>query len=414
MTEQEADALRRRLARLGRRGAKRPPAEPRRSRPPGRLPPGDEVSTPHGIAYRLEDRYAPDFGHGSGLLGELVGIDSGLVAEVAFQPDLQGVAVDRLAFIDTETTGLAGGAGTLVFLVGIGHFDEQGFRLRQYFLRDPAEERAMLFALREDLQTAEGFVTFNGRAFDIPLLEMRYVMGLRSRWELTKWPQIDLLHISRRLWSRELPDCTMSTIEQEVLGVERSEQDVPGAAIPGMYLDYLHTRSGGGMNRVIYHNAVDVLSLVTLAAKAVERHQGADLGRLSGGEALAVARWHQSADRGTEALRAYRAAIQSGSGEVRLEAFRRYTVLLKRLDRHEEALESWRQWHETDPADPRPCIELAKYYEWRSHDLGQAAHWAQEASLTIASWPSGWRRERMQAEIEHRLARIEGKRSRKD
>jgi hypothetical protein len=204
----------------------------------------------------------------------------------------------------------------------------------------------------------------------------------------------------------------MSTIEQEVLGVKRSEQDVPGGQIPGMYLDFLHTGDGQDMHRVIYHNAIDVLSLVTLAAQAVDRHQGARLGGLSGAEALAVARWHQSADRTADAVQAYLAAIQSGSDGVRLEAFRRYTVLLKRLDRYGEALDIWRMWHDTDPEDPRPCIEMAKFHEWQSHDLGQAQHWSQEAALTIASWPEGWRRERMRAEIEHRLARIERKRAR--
>lgn len=411
MTEASSDDLRRRLARIGRKGASRQREAARSRRPPAArgLPPGEELRTPHGVAFRLEAHYAPDFDHGAGQLAQISTLDASLVAEVAFRARRGAVSLDRLAFIDTETTGLAGGAGTLVFLVGIGSFVEQGFRLRQYFLRDPSEEGAMLFSLRGDLEGADCFVTFNGRAFDIPLLEMRYVLGLRSRWELTKHPQIDLLPISRRLWRRELPNCTLSTIEREVLGVRRTHEDIPGAQIPSMYLDFLHTGDGSQMSRVLYHNALDVLSLVTLTTHAVSRHQESRAGNLSPAEALAVARWHQHSGRASEALQSYEEAIESGSRPVRLEALRRRTVYLKRLDHHAQAEESWRLWHQIDPRDPAPCIEMSKLYEWRTPDLRQAEHWAREALHCLADWPEDWRRARLEPEINHRLERIRRK-----
>ncbi len=410
MSEKLSDDLRRRLARLGRKpitGAEKA-GSPRGDGARG-LPTGDELSTPHGVAFRIEEHYAPEFDHGGGRLEELSTLDGRLVGQVAFRTDRRPVAHDHLAFIDTETTGLAGGAGTLIFLVGVGSFGDQGFRLRQYFLRDPSEESAMLFALRDELAEADCFVTFNGRAFDIPLLEMRYVMGLRSRWELTKYPQIDLLPISRRLWRKDLPDCTLSTIEQRVLGVRRTEEDIPGALIPAMYLDFLRTGDGTQMSRVLYHNALDVLSLVTLTAHAVERHQEARLGNLSGAEALAVGRWHQRTGRSATALRAYARAIELGSAPVRLEALRRCTIYLKRLDRHAEAEQSWRLWHQIDPEDPTPCIEMSKLYEWRAPDLHQAEIWARQALACLAHWPDDWRRKRVRSEIAHRLARIQRK-----
>jgi uncharacterized protein YprB with RNaseH-like and TPR domain len=410
MSEAFGDDLRRRLARLGRApsGRHQGPIAARPQVAQG-LPAGDELSTPHGIAFRLEEHYAPGFDHGSGRLEELSALDAALVAEVAFRTGRRAVPHDRMAFIDTETTGLAGGAGTLVFLVGVGTFDETGFRLRQYFLRDPSEESAMLFALRGDLEDADCFVTFNGRVFDIPLLEMRYVMGLRSSWELTKRAQIDLLPISRRLWRNELPDCSLSTIERHVLGVRRTHEDIPGAQIPGMYLDFLRTRDGSQMSRVLYHNALDVLSLVTLTAQAVGRHQAARLGNLSSAEALAVARWHQRAGRTSESLHAYRVAIKSESRHVQLEALRRYTTYLKRLDRHAQAEESWRLWHQIAPHDPTPCVEMAKLYEWQTPNLFQAQHWALEALHCLTEWRDDWRKARARSEISHRLERIQRK-----
>jgi len=119
-----------------------------------------------------------DHVHGSGRLADLLAFDSELVADVASHPGLRQAELSHLVFLDTETTGLVGGAGTLVFLVGVGTYVEGAFRLRQYFLRNPDEEAAMLLALQPDLEAAHGFVTFNGRAFDLPLLETRYIIGL--------------------------------------------------------------------------------------------------------------------------------------------------------------------------------------------------------------------------------------------
>jgi uncharacterized protein YprB with RNaseH-like and TPR domain len=259
----DSDALRRRLGRLG--GGKKP--KPQSAKPAQGLPPGEDLPTEFGQAFRLEQAYELDHQHGKTSLDELLNFSPQLAAEVARDPGLESVDLEGLLFLDTETTGLAGGAGTLVFLVGIGAFIQGQFRLRQYFLREPAEEQAMLHALSDDLEAAAGFVTFNGRAFDLPLVEMRYQMGLRRRWALTRSPHLDLLFPSRRLWRNHLPDCTLGTIERQVLGVERGEQDVPGALIPGLYLDYLRSGDASEMNRVLYHNAVDVLSLVGLTAR---------------------------------------------------------------------------------------------------------------------------------------------------
>ena len=415
--EENKRDLRRRLRRLGRQGTKgAPQVETPAAGQAGDtvdLPEGDVVQTDRGEAYRVERTFDLDYEHGPHPLSALFRFQDqpGLAADVGRAPDLADTRLSELAFLDTETTGLVGGAGTLVFLVGVGRFIEDQFVLRQYFLRDPGEEPAMLEALREDLRAASGFVTFNGRSFDLPLLEMRYVMGLRDRWKLTSWPHLDLLHPARRLWRRELPNCRLSTLERRVLGVQRTEDDVPGAEIPGLYLDYLRTGESGPLQRVVYHNEVDVLSLVGLTTQVLGRHRPSDPGSLSGGEALAVARWHDVAGRTEPAEAAYQAALDGDASgdDVRIEALRRFATQLKRQERYEEAIQAWQEWHQLAEDDPRPCIELAKHYEWKARDLEQALEWAKRALVCLSHWPAGWRREERWEEIEHRLARLKRK-----
>lgn len=409
--------LRRRLERLDQRkparkrpddGARRPP--PGASAAASSLPPGEQLENSHGLAYRIEERYALDHVHGGTALEQLLGYQPELAAEVAGDRSLRPADPSNWVFVDLETTGLAGGAGTLSFLVGVGAFVEGGFRLRQYFLRDPAEEPAMLEALREDLSRAAGVVSFNGRAFDLPLLEARYTVALRDRWRLTGLPHFDLLYPSRRLWNTTLSDCRLSTLERHVLGVERSEQDVPGALIPGMYLDYLRSGDAGEMSRVIYHNAIDILSLVGLAHQVLDRHAEQRSAALSAGEALALARWHQLAGRAAEAEAAYQSALESsGASGLGAEVLRWYTAHLKRDDRRAEAVDHWERWHTLDPTDPTPCIELAMYYEWHAKRLEQALEWAQRGREAVSGWSEGWRHEAARAEVEHRIARLEQK-----
>lgn len=418
MSEEENKRdLRRRLRRLGRQRAGgsadvEKPAAGKTDRTVD-LPDGDVVETARGDAYRVERTFDLDYEHGPQPLSALFRFqdESDLAAEVARAPDLTDTRLSELAFLDTETTGLVGGAGTLVFLVGVGRFIENRFVLRQYFLRDPGEEAAMLEALREDLRAASGFVTFNGRSFDLPLLEMRYVMGLRDRWKLTSWPHLDLLHPARRLWRRELPNCRLSTLERRVLGVRRTEDDVPGAEIPGLYLDYLRTGETGPLRRVVYHNEVDVLSLVGLTTQVLGRHRPSDPGSLSGAEALAVARWHDMAGRTSPAEAAYQVALErdASGDDVRIEALQRFATQLKRQERFEEAIRAWQEWHQLAEDDPRPCIELAKHYEWKARDLEQALDWAKRALVCLSHWQAGWRREERWDEVEHRVARLKRK-----
>jgi uncharacterized protein YprB with RNaseH-like and TPR domain len=410
MKDLDSLELRRRLSNLGRRRPHISIQSAHKELQSIGLPEGRWIRTPSGEAFQMEQTYHFHDPHGHYPISYLLSFSSQLLAEVARKPELGNVPLEQLVFLDTETTGLAGGAGTLVFLVGLGRFFNDHFLLRQYFLHDPAKEAAMFHALLAELEQAAGFVTYNGQAFDLPMLENRYIMSFRKRLALLDYPNIDLLHIARRLWRSSLPDCTLSTIEGHILGVQRTEQDVPSSWIPDMYLDYLRTGNTAEINRIIYHNAIDVLSLVTLTGQILRRHYPEDMGNLSSAEALSVARWHQDLGRDSPAETAFKKAILTEDKGLRIEALRRYTEYLRRSGSKAQAVERWETWHELAPSDPRPCIELAKYYEWDLAEVERAIHWAQEALQCLTHWPADWRRQKVWEEVEHRLQRLAKKR----
>jgi uncharacterized protein YprB with RNaseH-like and TPR domain len=409
VTKKDEVELRRRITRLGRTKSRSVITSASQAIHSKGLPEGEIIDSSYGQAYRIVSLYDLDHQHGNNPLSHALSFPTSLMADVARSPELIDVPLERFLFLDTETTGLAGGAGTLIFLVGVGYFEDNKFHLNQYFLRDPTEETGMLDVLQEDIEKSAGFVTYNGLAFDLPILENRYIIALRRQLPLLTSPNLDLLHLARRLWSRSLPDCSLSTVENHVLGVKRSEADVPGSWIPGMYLDYLRTGDGSQMSRIIYHNLIDILSLVSLTGEVLKRFENEDMISLSGSEALAVARWHQASGRTTPAEEAFQHAISSSKLELRLEALRRYTAYLKRESRRSEAVNWWIMWHELDPSDHRPCVELAKYYEWETRDLGAAHEWSQQALQCLTYWPGDWRRERAWKEIENRINRLSRK-----
>ncbi|HEV2425205.1 MAG TPA: tetratricopeptide repeat protein [Terriglobia bacterium] len=171
----------------------------------------------------------------------------------------------ELIYLDTETTGLAGGTGTCAFLIGVGAIEGSDFVVRQFFLRDYPEERAVLAALADLLAGYKGLVTFNGKTFDVPLLETRFRLA-RQRPPFGRMIHLDLLHPARQLWKLRLESCRLTHLEAEILGVGRSG-DVDGADIPGIYFDYLRSGDARGLQPVFYHNALDIVTLAALTSE---------------------------------------------------------------------------------------------------------------------------------------------------
>jgi uncharacterized protein YprB with RNaseH-like and TPR domain len=307
----------------------------------------------------------------------------------------------RLLYLDTETTGLAGGTGTYAFLVGVGFFDGDHFEVRQYFMRDLDEEPALLAALADMLGRFDGLVTYNGTGFDLPLLETRFVLG-RRRWRDDVF-HLDLLPPARRLWSARLSDCRLGTVERAVLGFVR-EDDLPGALIPSAYFDYLRHKRPGEIPRVFEHNRHDILSLVALTGwvtAAVESAPDSDLGPW---ELAGVGRlWEPVEPERAEGC--YRVAIERGVGSpLRERLLDRLAWREKRRTRYDDARALWERAARSQPIfDARPWEEVAKIDEHHRRDFATALAVVEEA---LGHGRARGAPERVLGALEHRLARL--------
>src|SRR5262249_28981891 len=184
-------------------------------------------------------------------------------AQTVFRRGAPGeLDLNRAVFLDTETTGLSGGTGTYAFLVGLAFFDGDDVVIQQYFMRHPGEEPALLTAIREPLAAFPIWVTFNGKAFDVPLLQTPYRYGRRACLPEPTF-HLDMLHPARRLWRNRLPSCSLATLERALLGVAR-RNDVPSWLIPSVYFDFVRRGTVDPLRAVFSHNAQDLLSLAAL------------------------------------------------------------------------------------------------------------------------------------------------------
>ena len=171
----------------------------------------------------------------------------------------------KLIFIDLETTGLAGGTGTYAFLIGLGHIELDNIVVRQYLLPDFSHEWLMLKFVEQAIQSFSQVASFNGKSFDIPLINSRFILN-RMIPILEDMPHIDLLHASRRIWKRRLPACDLQTLESHILDYQRVG-DIPGELIPQLYFEFIRKREAFMMADVLEHNFHDIVNLVLLSLK---------------------------------------------------------------------------------------------------------------------------------------------------
>lgn len=278
---------------------------------------------------------------------------------------LAKVALDarRPLFVDTETTGLAGGTGTLAFLVGVAHVDGGEVQVEQAHLAGPGKERPILEWLRGHLAQASLLVTFNGKSFDWPLLRSRFVMNRLP--PPPEPPHVDLLHCARRVFRHASPQCTLGALEQVALGHHR-QGDLGGALIPAVWFDYLRTGRVAMLGRVLQHNVRDVVSMVELLrllAEAWEERQTLPPAARLGLAQLAV--------RTGDTERALRWLNDLGGlGRPLLAlALELKSSLLRRRGAHAEAAQALEAAlpHSEEPARVR--LALAKLYEHRLGDV---------------------------------------------
>jgi len=326
---------------------------------------------------------------------------------LGFAPD----ELRRPLFLDTETTGLSGGTGTVAFLVGLAWREGNGLSLAQYFLCDFDQEQALLWAVGQCISQAGVLVSYNGRSFDWPLLQTRLVLR-RAVWPSP--PHLDLLTLARRIFRPRLPDCALQTIEQSVLDLHRAD-DVPGSLIPSRYFAWLRQGDPRVLDPVFVHNQQDVLSMVVLLARFEAMLGSAD--EMHPLDRFGRARFLEARGFNVEAIREYRHLWREREVSGALRATRgalglRLARLLRRQGRWEEARAVLEEcWH--TQTYPYPvAIELAKLLEHQARDLAAARRIVSDAlrllAVAVVSNPQ-WLAdlERRQQRLERRLGRNE-------
>jgi uncharacterized protein YprB with RNaseH-like and TPR domain len=240
-----------------------PPPKPKTSYGIDSVISGAFCSTALGDVFFTEQTYLPDYRHGISPI--LSSLPLSCIAQWANDTRLSELPLSRFAFLDTETSGLSGGTGTYAFLVGIARFVDDQLVLRQFFMRDPSEEPALLEAVGQFLAPAQALVTFNGKAFDAPLLATRYRLH-HVPIPFQDYAHLDLLPLARRLWRDRLESRALKFLEQHILGMSRASEEVPGYEIPWLYFDYLRSGDARPLGGVFYHNAMDVVAMAALLA----------------------------------------------------------------------------------------------------------------------------------------------------
>ena len=356
---------------------------------------GSVIETPAGKHFETEKLWERHRRHGSVGIADLEHLPEDLL-----EP-LSGGAIPRShpskwCFLDTETTGLAGGTGTYAFLIGCGSVESDGFRVRQFFMRDYGEEASQLYALAEHLARFEVLITYNGKTFDQPLLETRYRM-VRQRSPFAHMEHLDLLFGARRLWKIRLDSCRLMHLEHQILGVER-EGDLPGELIPYYYFDYVRTQRAVKLVPILHHNVVDIVSLACLTAIVPEAFRApATVPVRHGADLLGVARWLLQAERAEEALALLRRALELGLPDAQLFRTMLDIGLLEKKLGNEPASVAMFSDLAASPNvfQARAFEELAKFYEHRERNLVLALEMVRSAQALGKS-----------AEIDRRAERL--------
>ncbi len=431
-----------------------PPTE-RRHRAEEELPTGAIVENSQGVCYVTTNAYALSVPRGVYALGAVLGHAPASLSQLYPEFNLHQIrGYEKAVFLDTETTGLGAGASIYAFMVGVGMFEtltgdepdiafhnntsevENGvasvgipnqnlthFVVRQYFMRNPAEELALLDELAALFQNKHLLVTFNGRSFDMPLLRSRLRYNrpfltddvLNAPLYAADSPHLDLLLPARRLWRRRLQSCRLANLENVILGHQRDNDDVPGYLIPQMYTEYLQTGDAREMTRVFYHNLEDIVSMVSLATHLStafgRKSQALNDTELHGQDWLSLGIAYERMNQPELAEPAYKHALDVCNGAAdKGEAFRRLGSLQKRQGRWQDAASTWELWLTSVPGiDPTPYVELAKYSEWQVNEFDQAEMWTAWALHNLQNDDSAYAWERTIAELEHRLERIRRK-----
>ncbi|MFW6308462.1 MAG: ribonuclease H-like domain-containing protein [bacterium] len=371
---------------------------------------GRIIENPGGKFFLKKVEYTVDEYHGKYPLHTLTSFDQNDYHKITGKSLEKSIQIKNLLFVDTETTGLMGGTGTLPFLVGIGYFKNDKFIIEQCFMRDYDDELALLKYLEELWGDYELIISFNGKSFDIPLLRTRYIM---NRLSMPGIKQLDLLHAARRVW-HHLESCSLSALEKEKLGIKR-EKDIPGREVPQLYFDYLSVKDPEILLPIFTHNRDDIASLVTLLIDLKNIFNAQKLSELSAEELYNLGHVHEKRKNLNLSIRYYERALAELSDRddknILCEKVEKsLSWQYKRTESWDKAVQIWQNMIKNKRGKIFPHVELAKYYEHQQKDINKAYHicrkgyeYLKEKRPLFANFS------RLNEKMRHRLKRLEKK-----
>lgn len=327
-----------------------------------------ELKPPPEDCYVRETRYALP-------LFDLPARVDGAALSLAVGGEFEDVDRRDILFLDTETTGLSGGVGTVAFLVGVARFTDDCLLVRQYLMRDYDEEDFVLSRVMDDLSAAKLLVTFNGVTFDMPLLESRFTMR-RMRDKYAPVRHIDLLHIARRVWRLRLGNCSLQNLECEILGIARQD-DLPGALVPERYFSYLKSKRFSLLEDILEHNGQDVVSMAHLMHRALSMHM-TPLNCEQKEDVYSVGRVYERRGLMQEARMCYRAA---DVGSVSVLARLRLAENYRKAGDWASSQEVYERMARSGQGGADTYVALAKVYEHRLRDFEGALRLTRRAMI---------------------------------
>jgi len=336
------------------------------------------ISNNMGTYLKSVNDYKNEYKHGLYQIDQLKEqLDTEILFKIANNKStkLNDEIIGNLLFIDTETTGLMGGTGTVSFLIGAGYFTAGDFVIEQYLMRDYDEEAAMLQDFKEIMGNHNIIVSFNGKSFDLPLIKTRLIM---NRFDRPNYDyHLDLLHSARRLWSF-LDSCSLKSLERNILNFERID-DVPGHLIPGLYFEFLENKNLELLAPVLEHNIYDILSLVTLFTHLKEIHLD-NVDNLDSNELFHLGRIKEKEKNYHDCIDYLEASVEnSEESTLKYRALKKLSWQYKRIDRYDKAAEIWKEMIDQKKQGIFPYVEMAKYLEHKKKNFKEALNYTNQA-----------------------------------
>lgn len=325
------------------------------------------INNEYGSLLVREKRFPLDFGHGGRALADFLLLSHKQFSYINKQDFSPSLLSEDFVFLDTETTGLAGGSGTYIFLAGCGYFTNDVFIVKQFLLTDHQNEYAFLYHVATLLKSFKGIISYNGKSYDVPLLKTRFILN-RLAEDFERFIHIDLLHCSRRLWKKHLKECNLGNIEKKLLGFVRQD-DIASADIPGKFVAYLQTGTVELLSPVYKHNCIDIMSMVSIAILAAAAFD------CSQNEKIAAHTDKRSLFKVFMALQEYDAAFQLAEKSYEdndVHLLLDYSYALKKRGNFDKAVKVWEHLIAQSSFIEPAYLELAKYFEHRECTFSKA------------------------------------------